>query len=42
MPSNFKPFGPLKKHVAGKEFTTDAGVKKNVMWQQTLNSDFSV
>jgi len=40
MPSDFQLFGPLKKHLAGEGFATHVGVKKAVMWQHTLDSDF--
>jgi hypothetical protein len=32
MSSDFQLFGPLKKHLAGKGFATDVGVKKAVTW----------
>jgi hypothetical protein len=40
MPSDFCPFGPLKKHLSGKGFATDADVKQAVTWQQTTDTDF--
>jgi hypothetical protein len=34
-------FGPLKKHLAGKRFATDADVKQAVIsWLQTRYTDF--
>jgi len=40
MPSNFCLFGPLKKHLTGKWFTTDSGMKQGVTyWLQTVDID---
>lgn len=34
-------FGPLKKHLTGKRFATDADVKQVIAsWPQTLDTDF--
>ena len=38
MPSNFCPFEPPKKHLAGKWFTTDSEMKQGVTyWLQTVD-----
>jgi len=40
-PSNFCLFEPLKKHLAGKWFTTDSEMKQGVTyWLQTVDIDF--
>jgi len=40
MPSNFCLFEPLKKHLAGKWFTTDSEMKQGVTyWLQTIDND---
>jgi hypothetical protein len=41
LPSDFNLFGPLKKHLAGKRFATDADVKHAVTsWLSILNTYF--
>ena len=41
LPSDFNLFGPLKKHLAGKRFATDADVKQAVTsWLSILNTYF--
>jgi len=41
LPSDFNLFGPLKKHLAGKRFATDANVKQAVTsWLSTPNTYF--
>ena len=40
-PSDFQIYGPRKKHLAGKRFAADGGVKQAVAsCLQTLDSDF--
>jgi histone-lysine N-methyltransferase SETMAR len=40
-PSDFHPFGPLKKHQGGRRFATDGEVQQAVMsWLQALDTDF--
>ena len=40
-PRDFHPFGPCKKHLAGKRFTKDADMKQVVTsWLQTLDTHF--
>ncbi|GBM03380.1 hypothetical protein AVEN_256920-1 [Araneus ventricosus] len=40
-PSDFHLFGPLKKHVAGRHFRTDAEVQEPVIkWLRDLDPDF--
>jgi hypothetical protein len=40
MSSNFHIFGPLKKHLAGKQSATDTNMKQAVTsWLQTLDND---
>jgi hypothetical protein len=42
LPSDFNLFGPLKKHLAGMRFATDADVKQAITsWLSTLNTYFS-
>jgi len=41
LPSDFNLFAPLKKHLAGKRFATDADVKQAVTsCLSTLNTNF--
>jgi hypothetical protein len=41
LPSGFNLLGPLKKHLAGKRFATDADMKKAVTsWLSTLDTYF--
>jgi hypothetical protein len=41
LPSDFNLYGPLKKHLAGMRFATDADVKQAVTaWLSTFNSYF--
>jgi hypothetical protein len=40
-PSDFRLFLPLKKHVAGKQFATDADVKQAATFSlESLDTDF--
>jgi hypothetical protein len=39
--SDFHLFGPLKKHLVGRQFATDSEVQQTVMsWLQVLHTDF--
>ena len=42
MPNDFHLFGPLKKHLATKQFAADADGKLTVTWLQTLETDFYI
>jgi hypothetical protein len=41
LPSNFDMFGPLNKHMCGKQFAKDSNMKQAVTsWLQALDTSF--